>query len=212
MELNTIPIDNQPISATFYNEGNWLTDFITPSEPDILMLWKQVTQGLGSRKDRITAAWDWVAKQIKYKPFIHATIQVEGVTSYQDDFWQTPSMCAKTHVGNCANKSFLLTSLLRNELNASEVHCVLGNLYNGHAAGHAWVEIKLDGQDYIVEATRDDVPLVEVEKTNRYEPVHYLNDQSVLAVPNRTVITPFAACYSSWLKDYLNWAYINGGH
>jgi hypothetical protein len=210
---STVKIDDQPISATFFGEGRWLSDFVTPDEPDILTLWHEISRGISSQQDRIVAAWDWVANQVKYKPFIAARISVEGVTSVQEDFWQSPAMCSKTHVGNCANKAFLLASLLRNEFTADQVHVVLGNLYNGHASGHAWVEVQVGGDSYIVESTRNDVPLSIASLTDRYEPVHYFNDQVVLAVPGRTVLTPFSACYSSWLKDYLDMAYIqHGGH
>ena len=206
-----VVIDNQPISATFFNVGNWLTDFVTPHEPDILTLWEEITKEVVSREDKAIAAWGWVANQVKYKPFIKASMRVEGHTSTQDDFWQKPSMCARTRVGNCANKAFLLASLLRNEFSPDEVHCVLGNLHNGHPEGHAWVELAMGGQDYVMESTRADVPLLETYKAPRYEPVHYLNDSKVLAVPGRTVMTPFGACYSDWLRDYIQWTYINGG-
>jgi len=206
----TVSIDNQPIAAGFFGEGKWLSDFVTPDQPDILMLWEKIIAGAKTQEDRITAAWDWVANQVKYVPFIKAEIRVEGVHSYQDDFWQTPSMVSKTLVANCANKAFLLTSLLRNELPPSDVYVVLGNLHNGHVQGHAWVQANIGSGEYIVESTRNDVPLLEVSKAPRYEPVHYFNDQTVLAVPGRTVMTPFEACYSEWLKDYLQWSYIRG--
>ena len=210
---HTIPIDDQPISATFFNESHWLSDFVTPSQPDILVLWNNITRGIGSIEDKVVACWDWVANEVKYVPFVRATINIEGLSYNQDDFWQTPAMVSKTHIGNCANKAFLLTSLLRNGLSADQVHCVVGNLYNGHASGHAWVEVSMNGGAYIVEATRNDVPLVEVGKAQRYEAVHYFNDQNILAVPGRTVLVPFSACYSNWLRDYLAWGYINeGGH
>ncbi|MDD5229719.1 MAG: transglutaminase family protein [Candidatus Marinimicrobia bacterium] len=209
--LNAILMDDQPISASFFNEGRWLTDFVTPEAPDIIMLHDSINKNSVTLEDKAIAAWDWVANEVRYKSFISARINVEGVASAQNDFWQTPSMCSHTHVGNCVNKAFLLTSLLRRDFPDTDVYCVLGNLYNGHAAGHAWVEAAIDGKTYILEATRNDVPLLPVEKGDRYEPVHYVNDKKVLVVPDRTVITPFQACYSSWLKDYLDWTYINGG-
>jgi len=209
MEPGTIVINDQPVSASFFGEGRWLSDYITPEEPDIVMLNSKITRNLKTVQEKTIASWDWVANQIRYKSFISAQISVEGKSSYQNDYWQTPAMCSKTHVGNCANKAFLLTSLLRNFVSPDQVHCVLGNLYNGHASGHAWVEINMDGKDYILESTRNDVPMVEARLTDRYEPVHYFNDTVVWAVPGRTVLTPFEACYSSWLKDYLNFTYIN---
>jgi hypothetical protein len=211
MIAGTVPIDDQPISSTFFGEGHWLSDFVTPKQPDILALWDRITGKLPSPETKAVAAWDWVANQVRYKPFIKASIQVEGKSNSQFDYWQSPSMCAKTRVGNCVNKAFLLTSLLRNQFPEADVYCVLGNLHNGEVSGHAWVEATINGEDYILEATRNDVPLLETWKGHRYEPIHYFNDKIMLAVPGRTVMTPFHACYSNWLKDYLDWAYINGG-
>ena len=98
--MNAIEIDDQPISATFFGEGKWLSDFITPDEPDIVMLHKQLASGI-DKGDAIVSCWDWVANEVKYKNFIQAEIRIEGRTSYQDDFWQSPSVCSKTHVGLC---------------------------------------------------------------------------------------------------------------
>ncbi len=209
MESGAVVIDNQPVAASFFNEGRWLTDFVTPEEPDIELLYREITKGLSSTVDKITACWEWVANQIKYKSFISAKINIEGRASSQDDYWQTPSMCARTTIGNCANKAFLLTSLVRNILSQDQAYCVLGNLYNGHQTGHAWCEISLQGKDYILESTRGDVPMIEAKAGDRYEPVHYFNDAVVLAMPGRTVMTPFSACYSDWLRDYIQWSYVN---
>lgn len=211
MISGVIPIDDQPVSAGFFGEGKWLSDYITPNNPDVEMLHEDLTKGLQTKEERAVAAWDWVANEVKYKPFIRATIQIEGKSSAQADYWQSPAMCAHTHVGNCVNKAFLLASLLRRDFAQSEVYCVLGNLHNGAVSGHAWVEANINGSIFILEATRNDVPLLAVEKGTRYEPVHYANDKEIYAVPGRTVMTPFHACYSSWLRDYLHWAYINGG-
>ena len=208
---NAIAIEDQPISATFFDEGKWLTSFITPNDPDIQVLWSKLTANIAGAEAQVISAWDWVAKQIRYVPYVKASINIEGKRASSDDFWQSPSMCSKTGVGNCANKAFLLTSLLRNVFAESSVHCVLGNLHNGHVQGHAWVEVIIDGIPYIVESTRDDVPLIDARKATRYEAVHYMNDKEVLAIPGKTVMTPFSACYSSWLKDYLDWTYINNG-
>jgi len=114
-------------------------------------------------------------------------------------------------VHNCANKSFLLASLLRCEFPPQDVHCILGNLYNGKPGGHAWPQIKLNGVEYIMESTRPDVPpLVLASAADRYEEVHQFNDITVYSVEGKTVMEPFAACYSTWLVDYLDFAYIEG--
>lgn len=209
MESGAYPIDDQPVASSFFGEGNWLTDYITPDNTDIQVLCMEITQDIADLKDKIVACWDWVANQVKYKSFIHARIQVEGKSSIQSDYWQSPSLCSRTKVGNCANKAFLLTSLLRNFMPPDQVYCTLGNLHNGKTEGHAWVEVTLGGKDFIVESTRGDVSMVATSPADRYEPVHYFNDASVYAVKGRTLMTPFAACFSPWLKDYLDWTYIN---
>jgi len=202
-------IDDQPISATFFGEGKWLTDFITPKAIDVQELHDSLTQKAVALEDRIARLHQWVGNQVRYKRFIRGKMIIEGKTSVQNDLWNLPSVTARLRVGNCANKSFLLTSLLRNELSPSQVYCVLGNLYNGKAGGHAWVQVKYDDDEYIIESTRADVPLlVPVGAAPRYEAVHLFNDEEAYAIEGRTVMEPFTACFSTWLRDYLDWSYI----
>jgi len=210
--MQPISIDNQPISATFFDEGKWLTDFITPDALEVQKLHDVLTRNAKDLESRITALWYWVASQVKYKQFIKGRIWIDGKSSVQDDLWNSPSITARVGVGNCANKSFLLASLLRNELEPDDVHCVLGNLHNGKPGGHAWVQITLNGRDFIMESTQPDIsPLVLATVADRYEAVHFFNDQSVYAIEGRTLMEPFTACFSTWLKDYLDWSYIEGG-
>ena len=206
-----ISIDDQPIESTFFGEGKWLSEFITPGNLEIGSLYDEITKGVTNQEEKIKACWHWVASKVKYKSFIKGKLQIENRVSVQHDLWCDPSTVARIKIGNCANKAFLLTSLLRNELPSSQVYCVLGNLHNGHAGGHAWVECKLNNINYIVESTRPDVhPLVLAAATPRYESVHYFNDECAYAIEGRTVMEPFTACYSTWLKDYLDWGYIEG--
>lgn len=208
---DTIAIDDQPISATFFGEGRWLTDFITPNAIDIKELHKDLTEGIASLDEKIAALHNYVASQIRYTRFVKGKLWVEGKSSVQDDLWSLPSITARVKVANCANKAFLLCSLLRQDMPSSQVHAVLGNLYNGKPGGHAWVSCKLGGIDYIIETTRADVPaLVPASSADRYEAVHLFNDETAYAIEGRTVMEPFTACFSTWLSDYLDWAYIEG--
>lgn len=207
-----VTMDNQPISATFFGEGMWLTDFITPDALEVQELYKGITEGLNGIEEKIVACHQWVASKLAYKRFIRGRIWIEGKASVQSDLWNMPSVTARIGVGNCANKAFLLTSLLRNALPAHQVHCVLGTLYNGKPGGHAWVQVKLGGQDYVVETTMPDIhSLILASAVKRYEAVHLFNDQNTFAIEDRTLLEPFTACYSTWLKDYLDWSYIEGG-
>ena len=210
-----ITINDQPISATFFGEGKWLTDFVTPGSLEVKELYKKITDGVDEAEDRLLACWAWVANQVKYTKFVRAKIWINGQVSVQDDYWQLPSQLISTPVkiGNCVNKALLLTSLIRNELPAEKVYCVLGNLNQGGSpGGHSWVEVALNSHRYIMESTRGDMkPLVVTEAADIYEPVIYFNDKMVSAIEERTLLQPFCAVYATWLKDYLDFAYINGG-
>lgn len=202
--------DDQPIASGFFGQGKWLTDYITPETLEIQDLYQQLTKDVPTLEDRLTNLWSWVA-EIKYKPFVHGKIWIDGKVSKQPDLWMEPSLTRRVKVGNCANKAFLLASLVRNELPVENVSCVLGNLYNGKPGGHAWVQVNITGQDYIMESTSKEAPLVLAQNATRYESIHYFNDQNVYTVPGKTVLYPFTRCFSSWLRDYLDWTYIEGG-
>jgi hypothetical protein len=214
MEQATM-VNDQPISATFFNEGKWLTEFITPDNRDVQTLYQNITRGITDQTERITALWKWVASQVKYTRFVKGMMSISpgGYTSTQSDYWAPPGITARVRVGNCATKSFLLASLLRNELPAEKIHCVLGNLEQPrNKGGHAWIEIQPNGVNYIMESTKDNMrPMVPADSAGIYEPVVYFNDQEVSVIEGRTVLEPFTAVYVAWLKDYLDWAYIEGG-
>lgn len=206
-----IAIDDQPISATFFDEGKWLSEFITPDALEVKKLYKELTDGVISIENKISVCHGWVANQIRYRQFVAGKLIIEGHVSGQNDLWNSPSITRRVGVGNCANKSFLLTSLLRNDLGPNEVYTVLGNLHNGKPGGHAWTQVILGDRTYICDATNANTPpLVLRGIADRYEPVHYFNDKVAYAVEGKTVLEPFTACYSTWLKDYLDWAYIEG--
>ena len=211
--MQKIPMDDQPISSRFFGEGKWLSEFITPTSFEVSTLHQKLTDNLSTLEDRITACWQWVASQIRYKRYISGTLRVENRVERRNDLWCDPSLTIRTKVGNCANKAFLLTSLLRRELPQDQVFCVLGNLENnGDTGGHAWCEVNLGGRDFIMESTRPDVPpLVPTQIATRYQPVHLFNDKQAYYIEGTTVMEPFTAAYSTWLRDYLDWAYIEGG-
>lgn len=204
-----IAIDDQPMDATFFGEVRQLTDFITPDTLEVRSLYNELTKDIDNTVGKITACWKWVASQVKYVKFVRGKLTINGKTSWQNDYWQSPSSVITTRIGNCANKSFLLCSLLRNILPPDQVYCTLGNLYNGKPGGHAWPVLKLQGVDYIMESTTPTAPpLVPASVADRYEAVHYFNDSEVFAVEGKTQLIPMCDCYSTWLSDYLHWAYI----
>lgn len=211
--MQKIAMDDQPISSRFFGEGKWLSEFVTPKSLEVNTLHKKLTQNLETLEERVIACWEWVASEVRYKKFITGTLRIENKFEKQTDLWCDPSLTIRTRVGNCANKAFLLTSLLRWELPSDKVFCVLGNLENnGDSGGHAWCLVKLDGVDYVMESTRPDVPaMIRAEIATRYKAVHLFNDEETYFIEGTTIMEPFTAAYSPWLKDYLDWAYIEGG-
>lgn len=204
-------INDQPMAATFFGEGKWLTDFVTPDALEVKELHSKLTEGIDNLEDRLIASWDWVANKVRYVTFVKAKIWVNGHSSVQGDYWQNPGQLIRTKVGNCANKAFLLASLIRNDLPAEQVRVVLGNLHQPPGAGgHAWVQVQLE-KAYIMESTRGDMqPLVATQVADVYESVVFFNDMDVSVIEDRTLLTPFAAVYADWLSDYLDFAFIEG--
>lgn len=206
-----IAIDDQPIDASFFREGKWLSDFVTPDALEVQSLYAEITHGLHDQISKIEACHWWVASQVKYKQNVSGKLTIGGHTSYQNDLWMSPSLVKIVKIGNCANKAFLMASLLRNEFAAEDVHVVLGNLYNGKPGGHAWTQVRVEGIEYISETTRADVPpMILAVVAERYEEVHLFNDVDSYAIEGKTALEPFSACYSTWLRDYLDWTYIEG--
>lgn len=207
-----IQIDDQPISASFFDVGGWLTSYVTPDALEVQELHKNIISETSSLETKLLAAWRWVADEVRYVPFVKAKLTINGKSSYQPDYWQAPSQVIGSKIGNCANKAFLLASLLRQDLSASQVKVALGNLHQPAPGGHAWVEVDYNSYPFIMEGTRGDMqPMVATRVADVYEPVIYFNDESVSAIEGRTLLTPFTAVYADWLKDYLDWAYIEGG-
>jgi hypothetical protein len=204
-----IPIDDQPMNASFFGEARRLTGFITPDSLEVQNLYNSLTEGIGNSVDRIKACWGWVASQVKYVEFVRGRLWIGNKVSVQNDLWSLPETTINTKLGNCAVKSFLLASLIRNELPPDQIYCTLGNLYNGKPGGHAWISLNIEGQEFVMESTTPTVPpMVPASMAKRYEAVHYFNDAEVLAVEGKTQMIPMTACYSSWLTDYLNWVWI----
>jgi hypothetical protein len=211
-----IPCDNQPIggghsAATLFSETKFLTDWIQSQSIDVQNKYDELTTGLQSTLDKIKVCLSYVSG-IPYTQFVRVSTHVGDKTFIQPDAWLLPEQAIS--VGklngrlNCANKTYLLVSLLRRELPPENIWACLGNLnMNHHQEGHAFGYIRLN-KDYILETTNPAVnnKLIPIDTVgNIYEDVVYFNDSGVRAVPQRQVREPFSACYNCvpFLKDYL---------
>jgi len=202
--------DPQPIIARPFGDAIWLTDFITPRNPDVMLKYQELTKGLTSPEDRITALWQYVAN-LPYKETITTRLSVNGKTIGQSDVWLYPSETIKVRVSNCANRSFLLTSLLKNELlTPRDVYCMLGNLRVNNIGAHAWSQVNLFGRKYFLETTQPNLEraIIPVSVATAYEEVVAFDENRVYTVGSGADVegvlnSRFGLCAIGFLRDYL---------
>jgi hypothetical protein len=202
---DAIPIDNQPIGgpggATLLHEERWLTEWVTPQNLEVQSEYERLTQGLTSSWDKIMACFNRVL-DIPYTEAVKVRVSVDGWTYVQKDAWLDPGQALHAPSLNCANRAFLLASLLRQEFPPDKVWVVLGNLNVDGQGGHAWCLLR-NSEDYILETTSPNI-----RKPIRYSQAHegiiYFNDQQVRAVPGLQIREPFTKCWChKFLQDYL---------
>ncbi len=201
-------VDDQAVLSRPGGNAEWLSSFVTPDNPDVRLLYDKLTAGAGSRDDAIVRCWQHVAN-IPYVENVRSRLTVEGRSYEQTDTWLYPSEIIRlAPKANCANKSFLLTSLLRNLLPASQVHCVLGHIALDGIGAHAWVQISDGGEPYILEATTPKLEkaLVPARLADAYDVIMRFNDAAVEAVtpqgPN-VLAERFGFCAQPFLSEYL---------
>lgn len=198
--------DNQPIISRPLGNAVWITSFITPNNPDVRLKYEELTEGLYSTEERITALWRYVAN-FHYNETVNSVTKAGRSTFRQPDTWFYPSETMQLDVSNCANRSFLLASLIKNEI--PDVYCSMGRLRLDGIGGHAWVKITMDGEDYILETTQPNIAraILPVSKVTAYEELLAFNDREVLTYSNESVElilnSRFGLCALDFLRDYL---------
>lgn len=204
-----IKADQQAITSRF-GEAVWLSDFITPQNPDVQLLHQSLTQGLSSIDDRIIALWNHVAN-IPYRQTVSARLSISGRGFYQKDTWLYPAETIElSPVANCANKAFLLTSLIRNDLPFGSARCVLGHLKIDGVGAHAWVEVNVFGEPYVLETTLPNLERALIPKrvADAYEPAVYFDEKEVYAIYGDAELKQvlnerFGFCAIPFLERYL---------
>jgi len=201
---NAQPIDNQPIIASPFGESRWLTEWVTPDNLEIQAEYEKITEGLVTSWDRVIACFNRVLR-IPYTEAVKVKVSVDGRTFIQKDTWLDPAQALRAGTRlNCANRSFLLASLLRQEYPPDRVWVVLGNLNMDGLGGHAWVVLR-NSQDYILETTSPSIRYPIAADSPAHEDVIYFNDKEVRAIPDRQIREPFSKCWCHpLLEDYLD--------
>ncbi len=142
--------------------------FITPSDYTVSSL----AAGLAGPE----ACHDWVAQNVVYTP---------DNTLGREEVWFLPSDTLVRKTGDCEDFATLLCSLIRAKgVPASDVRVVVGTLQqDGEAFGHAWVELKHEGDWLPLEptATGDYPPPFDYYETHAHPEVeryYWFNDVS----------------------------------
>ncbi len=205
-----ITADNQPIQARPGSDAVWLTDFITPNNPSVRLKHDEITAGITSLEDRIIAQWQYVAK-LPYREIIGSSLRAGGKSFSQPDTWFFPSEVISMKIpANCANRAFLLASLLKNDLpSPGQVYCVFGQLSLDGIGNHAWVETQLNGRQHIIETTVSDLDKAIFPTSNLdiYGAKVYFDEDRVYVVDGadaaETINARFGVCAVPFLKEYL---------
>jgi hypothetical protein len=204
-----VKADDQPIESRF-GEAVWLTDFITPENPDVVLKYQELTKGHTSVPDKTVALWEYVSR-LPYKQEIWSTLRVDGRTMTQKDTWFYPAEVMQVRKSNCVNKTFLMTSLLKNVLpKEGDVYGVMGYVTMDGIGGHAWVQVNIGGQDYIIETTQPNLPaaFIPLEKADVYDSKLYFSDKTVYTVDRSISVAEilnahFGLCAVEFLRLYL---------
>jgi hypothetical protein len=201
--------DNQPIDTRF-GDAAWITDFITPDNPDVILKYQQLTEGLTDPNDIAYSCWYYISHQ-PYIPLISAKLTAAGKTFRQKDTWFYPAESIHIGKGNCANKSFVLTSLLKNRFKSpGEVYCAVGNVTLDGIGSHAWVQMNQGGRSYLLETTQPNITkaLIPTDIAEAYEPMVYFDEKNVYTTGEKVSVrqvlqSHFGVCAVPFLQTYL---------
>jgi len=204
-----VETDNQPITSRF-GEAVWITDFITPENPDVVLKYQALTKGLSLPIDRVVALSDYVT-QLPYKAEINSKLSAENYKYSQKDTWFYPAEAMRVKRLNCVNRSFLLASLLKNEFpSENDVFCVMGFVRIDGIGGHAWVQFNFQGQDYVLETTQPNLPkaFIPLSRLKGYDSKVYITGENVYTVDEATdaaevLNARFGVCAVEFLRLYL---------
>lgn len=209
MMPNMLAADDQPIVSRPLGDAIWITSLITPDNPDVQLKYDELAGDLNSTEDIATALWRYVSS-FRYNELIASAIIAGGVSSRERDTWFYPSEAMRMKISNCANRSFLMASLLKNDPYSTNTMCVMGTIKLDGIGGHAWVTTNINGRDYIIETTQPNLSraLIPVDMADAYQPMVAFDDKNVYAFESVENIQAllnerFGLCAVDFLHEYL---------
>ena len=97
---------------------------------------------------RVEAMWLDVAERVAYQ-------KDEETFAGREEVWQTSEETLRCGVGDCEDHSILLVDWLISEGYDARVAIGESSLEDGKWGGHAWVVLRLEGREYLIDATRN---------------------------------------------------------
>jgi hypothetical protein len=181
-------LDDLILCVGYPGEQHSIKEFVTPNQ----VMVKETYEAIGADAWQ---CWNWVCRNIKYpakrgRMFDYHTLNAFGMRLLKSsgEFFQLPYQSLLVGIGDCADKSAVLASMLRNFMDAGSVYVSMGTFSGDDGdIDHAWVTIMVDGDWYILETTlptaRDWKPVSELPE---YTAVLHANDQNIMSKEDLT--------------------------
>lgn len=157
-------MENVPIVAYRFGDRYWVTDFVTPGNPDISQV---VTGILGDVKgdDFVEKVAVYIRDNFQY-PLWNGNPSCNGqLLRYTQGFlkhgykscmfyvWAFPAEVLQSRLGYCAETGNLAESLLVNKVNSWAVLGDVLSLNDALLGRHEWVETPYHGDTFVLETT-----------------------------------------------------------
>lgn len=174
-----------------FGEKYYLQEWIRPHTASVELLAKILTDKVDDVKDKILNCYKYVVVSVNYPFFLgipcdtHFRIDfLQKILCNALDLWYFPEETLADTLGDCEDATFVCASLLRTFLKPQDVFAVLGTVeIEGADYGHAWAEVKIGNEWFVLENTLDIPPekLMTTEeayknKDVKYKPQYWFND------------------------------------
>ena len=129
---------------------------ITVDDPVVMTEVEEITRLCKTTEEKQQAIFEYVRKEIVYvtegNPKRYSYPQ--PFLEFKSDYWQLPRETIEWGSGDCEDLSVLLCTMMRAAgCPPSDVRVCVGLLQYWGGRGHAWIEFKLGGTWYALEAT-----------------------------------------------------------
>ena len=184
-------MDRLIVCKRFAGEEHDIQDFVTPNQVEVLSLFEYLKQE--NPYETAALCWQYLNQYVSYPANpLGQTVDKQRLITFggafvydqPDDYWQFPyetiarvrwaSKSGKMTMGDCADVTFAMVSVLRNQLGPNEVFACIGtHPINGEPQGHAWVVFRYELEIYYADPTHEFGKPLDL---GLYVPYVYFND------------------------------------